>query len=207
MPDIIDLKETQSELEWLKTKLSIRARKLQGQRLPFVHHGEVYRCLFGYNLGSEMRGEHPCVIIQNNANSATLNTAIVAPITHATNRKKTSSLLVPITPQHGANGAVTLEGYVDVANMKTVSKARLISMITTLPGSDMKKVDKALAVALDVYGYYSDQAKKLETAIKRADAKEQKIKALRNALMKIQDSVPPDIPEIITKTILDALNL
>ena len=97
MPAILDLKETQEELQWLDKKLAIKANRLQGQQLPSVRRGEVYWCEFGYNLGSEIRDVHPCVIVQNNSNSRNIRTVIVAPITHASSRAQSSTLLIPIT--------------------------------------------------------------------------------------------------------------
>ncbi len=207
MPNILDLQETKDELEWLNKKLDIKARKLQGRPLPSVRRGEVYWCVFGYNLGSEIRGTHPCVVIQNNASSGNLRTVIVAPVTHASNRSATSSLLVPITRQADKQGQTILEGYADLANLRTISKARLGKMIARLPNADMAKIDKAIAVSFDLYGYYSVQSKKLDAAIKRGDDKEIKIKALRKALTEIESALGDDVPDIIGSIIHDSLNL
>ena len=207
MPSILDLKETQAELDWLNKKLSIKAKKLQGQPLCSVRRGEVYWCEFGYNLGSEIRGTHPCVVIQNNAGTVKLRTAIVAPITHAGNRSVVNPLLVPITTQHGPNGSVYLEGYVDLANLRTVSKARLKSMIAKLPKQDILLLDERIASVFDIYSYYKDQTEKLDKAIKRGDDKEIKVKALRDALMKIQSISDHGTTEGIGEIIVEALKL
>lgn len=205
MPQI-DLFETQEELKWIEKKLDIKANRLVPSYRMNVRRGEVYGCDFGYNLGSEMRGYHPCVILQNNAASS-MRTAFVAPITHASSRSHTSPSLVPIARQVDSRGKLLIEGYVDVAGARSVSKARLTSCKTTLPAAEMKKVDVALASLTDLYGYYKDLENKYKVAEGRGNQKEEKIKALRTALQKIEKALPDETDEQLRATIRNALNL
>lgn len=205
MPDI-DLIETQEELQWLEKKLSIKANRLIPSYRMKVRRGEVYGCDFGYNLGSEMRGYHPCVVLQNNAIS-NMRTVFVAPITHAGSRSHTSPSLVPIAQQKDAGGKLMIEGYVDVAGARSVSKARLTSCKAILPPTEMKSIDAALASLTDLYGYYADMERKYKAAEIRGDSKEVKIKALRKALQGVKEALPDDVDQELLLTINEALNL
>ncbi len=200
----IDLQETKDELQWLEKKLDIKARRLIPGQTISVTRGEVYGCDFGYNIGTELRGYHPCVIIENDATSINRQSVCVAPITHATQRKK-SALLVPITQQTDAQGKLLIEGYVDVAGIRSVSKARLTQRKAVLTKADMLAVDRALASVTDLYGYYKTVEGKLETAQKRGDAKEEKIKVLRSLLLDVQKELSPNSDQTLKQRIQEAL--
>ena len=60
----IDLNKVQIMLEWLKTKLYLDTIAAKAQK-RVVKRGQVYKCNFGYGVGSEMQKERPCVVIQN----------------------------------------------------------------------------------------------------------------------------------------------
>ncbi len=203
----IDLQETKDELQWLEKKLEIKALRLtNGQRIA-VRRGEVYGCDFGYNIGSELRGYHPCVIVENDATSATRRSICVAPITHASQRQHMPASLVPITRQIDANGNLMIEGYADVAGIRAVSKARLTRKKAVLPPADMLQIDKAIASITDIYGHYKALEKKLETAQKRGDAKEEKAKILRNLLMEAEKNLPADLNSNLRERIAEALKI
>lgn len=202
----IDLQETQMELRWLDKKLALTSN-VKTSQLRTVHRGEVYQCEFGHNVGSEMRNVHPCVIIQNDSSAPNSWTVCVVPITHAATRNTFPPALVQITQQFDVKQRIIIEGYADVAQIKCVSKARLHQHICTLPSGDMKNIDKQLATITDLYDYYLKNEKKLQTAIKRADDKESKIKVLRKYLQNIADVVDGNSAEKVRELIKEALNL
>ena len=204
---IIDLNETQEELRWLDKKLALKADKLQGQPLIAVRRGEVYWCEFGYNMGSEMRGKHPCVVVQGDSSSKNLRTAIVAPITHAANRNRNTASLVPLTSIADSAGKSILEGYVDTANIRSVSKARLVKLITRLNDSDMRNIDSALASCMGLYHYYKDGLNNLEKARTRGDLKEAKARELRKSIEAAQQAIEAGNIDKAQSILADALNL
>ena len=120
-----------------------------------------------------MQKERPAVIIQNDvANSRSGNT-IVIPITHDTS---TLPCVANITPQTDAEGNVILDGQANTSNMMCVSKARLGDLVGSLPKTDMKKIDKAIAKTVGLMGYYSDLNKRLDDKLEYIS----KIKEERN---------------------------
>lgn len=202
MPNI-DLQETQEELKWLETKLEIKALRRTSRT---VKRGEVYGCDFGYNIGSELRGYHPCVIIQNDSTTINLRTVCVAPITHASARTNIPASLVPLDRQIDANGKILIEGYADIANIRTVSKARLTNHKTNLSTDDMKKIDSALSSITGLYHYYKKVSEKLAKAQEHAKLRSKKIQTMRSILFEIDKMPSEELPDAVRKKIQEALN-
>lgn len=185
----IDLVETQDELAWLREKLAIKATRLAVCSKRTIKRGEAYGCDFGYNIGAELRGYHPCVVLQSNSAPATLETLIVAPITHAASRGQIPQTLVQITTQKDQSGKTILEGYVNLSGIKAVSKARLTKKIASLPKSDLEKIDSEIATQLGIYHYYSDMENKLNKARTYSDSRDKQLKQLRALLQEIDDAL------------------
>ena len=154
----IELDQVQKMLDWLKTKLYMDAISTNA-KTRLVKRGQVYRCNFGYGIGSEMQKERPAVIVQNDIGNNKSGNTIVVPITHGAGSQP---YVADITPQTDAMGNVILDGRANVSNMMCVSKARLGDFVCTLSAEDMKSVDKAIAKSIDLMRYYSKLAKKLE---------------------------------------------
>lgn len=153
----IDLEKTQSMLEWLKTKLFLDsiADKAKSR---IVHRGEVYECNFGIGIGSEMQKDRPCVIVQGNLGNINSSNVIVAPITHT---DKPLPCMAKITPQSNSQGII-LDGFANLSNIQTVSKARLGNYITRLSKKDIKEIDNALYVSVGVIKNIKNYEKKIE---------------------------------------------
>ena len=195
----IELGQVQKMLEWLKTKLYLDAIA-QNARYRSIKRGQVYRCNFGCGIGSEMQKDRPAVIIQNDvANSHSGNT-IVIPITHDTS---TLSCAANITPQTDTAGNIILDGQANASNMVCVSKARLGDFVGSLPKTDMKKIDEAIAKTVGLMGYYADLNKRLDDKLEFIS----KIKEERNMaqdelaelrkILKLSDDI--SLTEQITK--------
>lgn len=93
----------------------------------------------------------PCVILQYNSANRTSPNTLVAPITHTTS---TLPIVVPITEKRDSSGKLILDGNVLLGNIICVSKARLGNYITDLSSVEMKAVDKAISLSLDINHYY-----------------------------------------------------
>lgn len=63
-------------------------------------------------------------------------------------------VVVPIENKKDSAGNTLLDGNVLLGNITCVSKARLGDYITELTAAEMKEVDKAISLSLDVYHYY-----------------------------------------------------
>ena len=176
----IDLARAQQYLDWMKTKLfldcnaKIAATNPSTKHIKNVYRGKVYYCHFGLGIGSEQEKIYrPCVVIQRySANLSSPNT-IVAPITKTSS---TFDVVVPIATQYKDNGEILLEGHVLLGNIVTVSKARIGDYIANLSPTEMKEVNKALAISVELYPYYKDIKKSLNDKLQFLD----KVKDQRN---------------------------
>ena len=146
----IDLTKTQQYLEWFKDKLYLNAIAPSAKK-RVIYRGQVYRCKFGIGIGSEECKERPCVILQYNSANRTSPNTLVAPITHTTS---TQPIVVPIADKVDSSGKVILDGNVLLGNITCVSKARLGDYITDLTPSEMKAVDMAISISLNMNHYY-----------------------------------------------------
>lgn len=146
----IDLTRTQNYLDWLKEKLYLNAIAPSAARRT-ISRGQVYECNLGTGIGSEECKKRPCVILQcNSANRSSPNTT-VAPITHTTSTLPT---VIPIVEKMDSNDRIILDGNVLLGNIVCVSKARLGNYIADLTPAEMKQVDEAISIALDLHHYY-----------------------------------------------------
>ena len=146
----IDLIKTQQYLDWLKEKLFLNALAPTAQKRT-VSRGQVYRCKFGVGIGSEECKERPCVILQYNSANKTSPNTLVAPITHTSSKLP---IVIPITAKFDTCGKMILDGNVLLGNITCISKSRLGDYITDLTPDEMKSVDNAISLSLDINHYY-----------------------------------------------------
>lgn len=172
-------------LDWVKTKLYLDALS-SNARARAIRRGQVYRCNFGCGIGSEMQKDRPAVVVQNDVGNNRSGNTIVLPITHDTS---ILPCVANITPQMDSSGNLILDGQANASNMMCVSKARLGNFVCTLPASDMKLIDEAIAKTVGLMGYYSDLTKKLNDKLSYIDRiKEERNKA-QDELAKVRNEL------------------
>lgn len=154
----VELSQVQKMLEWFKTKLYLDAMA-PNAKTRSVRRGQVYRCNFGCGIVSEMQKDRPAVIIQNNIGNRHSGNTIVVPITHD---ESTLPCMAAIEPQKDSLGNILLDGQANASNLVCISKARLGDFICSLPASDMKLIDEAIAKTLDLMDYYAKLSQKLD---------------------------------------------
>lgn len=168
----IELNKIQELLDWMKIKLYLHTKVEQANK-RYVKRGQVYNCYFGIGVGNEIQKLRPCIILQNNIGNAKSGNIVVAPITHT---YKNIPSIVKINTQYNDDGTILLDGYANVSNILCVSKARLENYITILSTVEMKQIDKAIAISLDLMQYYAKLNGNLEDKLKYI----QKIRSERN---------------------------
>lgn len=168
----IELSKIQELLEWMKIKLFLHTKAEQANQ-RYVKRGQVYNCYFGIGVGNEIQKLRPCIIVQNNIGNAKSGNVVVIPITHTC---KNLPSIVKIITQYREDESVLLDGYANVSNILCISKARLENYVTTLSKDEMKQVDAAIAISLDLMHHYAKLKNNLYDKINYI----QKIKNERN---------------------------
>lgn len=174
----IDLGKTQAQIDWLKQKLYLDAVSPTAAQRS-VKRGQVYYCELGVGVGSELQKKRPCVIMQNDIGNFHSSVTTVIPITHT---GKSLSCFTPITPKYN-NGTLILDGYANTAGIRSIDKARIGNYICDLTSAELKDIDKALAVNLDIYKHYLAMENKYNDKLTYIE----KLNALLNEIKDVLD--------------------
>ena len=116
-------------------------------RVP--HRGEIYYLDFNPAKGSEMRGPHPALVIQNNVGNRVSRLTIVAAIT-SNLRAARLPVCVQISP---ADSGLPRESVVNLGHIYTVDKSRLRQLVGRLPDGLVEQVDKSLQVSVGLESF------------------------------------------------------
>jgi len=112
--------------------------------MSFPRRGEIYMVEFMGVTGSEMRGWHPALVVQNDMGNEFSRVIIVATIT-----SKMGSVHLPTTVLvEPGDGNLTLRSLVHCGQVTAVDKSRLGRFVGRLSPERMQAVDQALAVSL-----------------------------------------------------------
>lgn len=140
----IDLIKTQRLINWTSRKLYYHNAKIN-QRRWTVKRGEVYFVDLGENIGSEENKLRPCVVIQSNSYNFHSPVFICAIISNSL--LTIPDIQIPITENYtyidAQGNKKTLSGTIDLGQIKTVGKERIISKVGTL-NNEMRYVDEKL---------------------------------------------------------------
>lgn len=108
--------------------------------------GDIYLADLSPFCGSEQGGVRPVVVIQNNTGNKHAPTLVVATITAKT-RKKTKQ------PTHYLirnNPALSRPSLILLEQLRTIDKQRIIKYLGRVTRKEMRGVDAALRVSLDL---------------------------------------------------------
>ena len=113
-------------------------------RVPSPRRGEVWLVNFNPGRGSEQKGVRPALVVQNNTGNQCAATTIVAAIT-------TTLPPYPVTDVIRARTCgLPHDSLVNMAQVLTVDKGRLIRKLGELAPEQLAAVNRALRVSLDL---------------------------------------------------------
>lgn len=117
-----------------------------------VRRGDVFLVDFNPARGSEQAGFRPALVIQNDVGNRYSPTTIVAAISSAP--EKPYPFLVKLSP---GEGGLERESAVNLSQILTVDKSRLVKKLGSLKPERMRQVDQAIKVSLGLeYDRYAE---------------------------------------------------
>lgn len=109
-----------------------------------MKRGDIFKADLDPVIGSEQGGTRPVLIVQNDRGNKTSPTVIVVPITSARKRAlPTHAQLPDDTPGLSRPSTALAE------QVRTIEKSRLSLYLGTLPHEAMRRVERALRIAME----------------------------------------------------------
>lgn len=109
--------------------------------------GDIYLANLNPFKGSEQGGTRPVLLLQNNAGNHFSSTLIVAPLT---SKLKKDRLPTHYVVSAGKKLQLNDESMVELEQIKTIDKLRILFYIGKVEAGDMKNVDEILKVSLGI---------------------------------------------------------
>lgn len=128
-----------------------------------INRGQLYYAdVEEQPIGSEQAGIRPVVILQNNLGNSYSPTIIIAPITSKVTVKAKLPTHVELQP---IKKRLPKKSIILVEQIRAIDKSRLKNYIGTLNITELKAVDRALIIALDIGRIHTDEIKIKDEAI------------------------------------------
>lgn len=113
-----------------------------------MKRGDIYQADLNPTIGSEQAGIRPVLIVSRDGINDNSPIIVIVPLTKYTSHKK-------IYPSHhlvkaGKNG-LTVDSIIKCEQIRAIAKSRLQIRKGSLLVQDMKAVDQALKITLDIY--------------------------------------------------------
>jgi mRNA interferase MazF len=113
--------------------------------MTLPRRGEIYLVDFDPVRGHEIRKTRPAVIIQNDIGNRHSPVTIVAAVT---SKLSPTPYPVEVAVTPGKGNGLTMPSAVQLSQIRSVDRARLVKRLGALDAMAMRKVDEALRISL-----------------------------------------------------------
>ncbi|HNS32129.1 MAG TPA: type II toxin-antitoxin system PemK/MazF family toxin [bacterium] len=113
--------------------------------MDYPRRGEIWRVALGAGTGSEIVKTRPAVIISNNVNNQYAQTVTVLPVTSNIARAYPFETIL----ESETTGLLS-KSKVKCNQVRTVDKRRLVKKTGFLSGEELRRVENALLIHLDI---------------------------------------------------------
>ena len=109
--------------------------------------GDIYLANLNPFKGSEQGGTRPVLLLQNNSGNHFSTTLIVAPLT---SKLKKAKMPTHYLLQSGGKLELDDESMVELEQIRTIDKLRILSYVGKVEKEDMRNVDEILKISLGI---------------------------------------------------------
>ena len=109
--------------------------------------GDIYLANLNPFKGSEQGGTRPVLLLQNNSGNHFSTTLIVAPLT---SKLKKAKMPTHYLLQSGGQLELDGESMVELEQIRTIDKLRILSYVGKVEKEDMRNVDEILKISLGI---------------------------------------------------------
>ena len=117
--------------------------------MTFPRRGEIYLVEFDPGRGHEIKKTRPAVVIQNDIGNRYSPVTIVAAVT---SRLSPTPYPVEVGLAPSKGNGLTLPSAVNLGQIRSVDRERLVKRVGALDAATMRKVDDALKISLGLSG-------------------------------------------------------
>jgi mRNA interferase MazF len=116
-----------------------------------MNRGEVYLARLDPSEDSEQAGVRPVVIVSRDAINRSSPVVVVVPCTTWSEGRRLYPSQVPL---HAADGGLRVDSVALAEQVRAISKVRLTDRWGMLGADSLRRLERALAIALDVPGQF-----------------------------------------------------
>lgn len=116
-----------------------------------MNRGEVYRACLGPTENSEQAGVRPVVIVSRDAINRASPVVIVVPCTTWQEGRRLYPSQVPL---HAPDGGLRADSVALAEQVRAISKSRLTDRWGMLAADSLRRLERALAIAMDLPGQF-----------------------------------------------------
>jgi len=113
--------------------------------MTFPRRGEIWLVEFDPGRGHEIKKTRPAVIIQNDIGNRHSPVTIVAAVT---SKLSPPPYPVEVVAEPSQGNGLTLPSAINLGQIRSVDRARLVKRLGTLDAATVRKVDEALKMSL-----------------------------------------------------------